>query len=236
MLNRDVIQWFLDKQDTNTLKTVLTRLAGIVVMNDNPESIKRQLINVLESKATKFGFEDSSRYDDLKKKEGVADYIWSVICDLSLDCNTRMIKKFIGYYGDKNNGNGVQETLQLLRDKVSDLSEKNQQLDIENKQQSTEIDDLLSIKDDQRKKLKANEEVIVKQIKEIEELRASQSALKEKVENLFAQNSYLRNRKSYTSEVINYENEKQVFAVLKIMLKLVDLILIVTTLLTFILL
>ena len=184
-------------------------------MNDNPESIKRQLINVLESKAIKFGFEDSSRYDDLKKKAGAADYIWSVICDLSLDCNTRMIKNFIGYYGDKNDGNGVQETLQLLRDKVSDLSEKNQQLDIKSKQQSTEIDNLLTIKDKQRKQLKENEEVIAKQVKEIEELKASQAFLKKRVENLFAQNSYLRNRRSYTSEVINYENEKQVFAVLK---------------------
>ena len=115
MFNRDIIQWFLDKQDNNTLKTVLTRLAGVVAMNDNPESIKRQLINALESKAIKFGFEDSSRYDDLKKKSGAADYIWSVICDLSLDCNTLMIKNFIGYYGDKNDGQGVQETLQLLR-------------------------------------------------------------------------------------------------------------------------
>lgn len=68
MFNRDIIQWFLDKQDNNTLKTVLTRLAGVVAMNDNPESIKRQLINALESKAIKFGFEDSSRYDDLKKR------------------------------------------------------------------------------------------------------------------------------------------------------------------------
>lgn len=215
MFNRDIIQWFLDKQDNNTLKTVLTRLAGVVAMNDNPESIKRQLINALESKAIKFGFEDSSRYDDLKKKAGAADYIWSVICDLSLDCNTLMIKNFIGYYGDKNDGQGVQETLQLLRDKVSDLSEKNQQLDIESKQQSTEIDNLLTIKDKQRKQLKDNEEVIAKQVKEIEELRASQAALKEQVENLFSQNSYLRNRKSYTSEVINYENEKQVFSVLR---------------------
>ena len=215
MFNRDIIQWFLDKQDNNTLKTVLTRLAGVVAMNDNPESIKRQLINALESKAIKFGFEDSSRYDDLKKKAGAADYIWSVICDLSLDCNTLMIKNFIGYYGDKNDGQGVQETLQLLRDKVSDLSEKNQQLDIESKQQSTEIDNLLTIKDKQRKQLKENEEVIAKQAKEIEELRAAQSVLKKRIENLFSQNSYLRNRKSYTSEVINYENEKQVFAVLK---------------------
>lgn len=215
MFNRDIIQWFLDKQDNNTLKTVLTRLAGVVAMNDNPESIKRQLINALESKAIKFGFEDSSRYDDLKKKAGAADYIWSVICDLSLDCNTLMIKNFIGYYGDKNDGQGVQETLQLLRDKVSDLSEKNQQLDIESKQQSTEIDNLLTIKDKQRKQLKENEEVIAKQAKEIEKLRAAQSFLKKRIENLFSQNSYLRNRKSYTSEVINYENEKQVFAVLK---------------------
>lgn len=215
MFNRDIIQWFLDKQDNNTLKTVLTRLAGVVAMNDNPESIKRQLINALESKAIKFGFEDSSRYDDLKKKSGAADYIWSVICDLSLDCNTLMIKNFIGYYGDKNDGQGVQETLQLLRDKVDDLGEKNQQLDIKNKEQSKEIDELLNIRDEQRKQLKENEEVIAKQVKEIEELRASQATLKEQVENLFSQNSYLRNRKSYTSEVINYENEKQVFAVLK---------------------
>ncbi|WP_462371767.1 McrB family protein [Phascolarctobacterium succinatutens] len=184
-------------------------------MNDNPESIKRQLINALESKAIKFGFEDSSRYDDLKKKSGAADYIWSVICDLSLDCNTLMIKNFIGYYGDKNDGQGVQETLQLLRDKVDDLGEKNQQLDIKNKEQSKEIDELLNIRDEQRKQLKENEEVIAKQVKEIEELRASQAALKEQVENLFSQNSYLRNRKSYTSEVINYENEKQVFSVLR---------------------
>ena len=215
MFNRDIIQWFLDKQDNNTLKTVLTRLAGVVAMNDNPESIKRQLINALESKAIKFGFEDSSRYDDLKKKSGAADYIWSVICDLSLDCNTLMIKNFIGYYGDKNDGQGVQETLQLLRDKVDDLGEKNQQLDIKNKEQSKEIDELLNIRDEQRKQLKENEEVIAKQVKEIEELRASQAALKEQVENLFSQNSYLRNRKSYTSEVINYENEKQVFSVLR---------------------
>ena len=215
MFNRDIIQWFLDKQDNNTLKTVLTRLAGVVTMNDNPESIKRQLINALESKAIKFGFEDSSRYDDLKKKSGAADYIWSVICDLSLDCNTLMIKNFIGYYGDKNDGQGVQETLQLLRDKVDDLGEKNQQLDIKNKEQSKEIDELLNIRDEQRKQLKENEEVIAKQVKEIEELRASQAALKEQVENLFSQNSYLRNRKSYTSEVINYENEKQVFSVLR---------------------
>lgn len=215
MFNRDIIQWFLDKQDNNTLKTVLTRLAGVVAMNDNPESIKRQLINALESKAIKFGFEDSSRYDDLKKKAGAADYIWSVICDLSLDCNTLMIKNFIGYYGDKNDGQGVQETLQLLRDKVDDLGEKNQQLDIKNKEQSKEIDELLNIRDEQRKQLKENEEVIAKQVKEIEELRASQAALKEQVENLFSQNSYLRNRKSYTSEVINYENEKQVFSVLR---------------------
>lgn len=215
MFNRDVIQWFLDKQDTNTLKTILIRLAGVVAMNDNPESIKRQLINVLESKAIKFGFEDSSKYDDLKKKAGVADYIWSVICDLSLDCNTLMIKNFIGYYGDKNDGQGVQETLQLLRDKVDDLGEKNQQLDIKNKEQSKEINELLNIRDEQRKQLKANKEEIAKQVKEIEELRAAQAFLKKRVENLFAQNSYLRNRKSYTSEVINYENEKQVFAVLK---------------------
>ena len=215
MFNRDIIQWFLDKQDNNTLKTVLTRLAGVVAMNDNPESIKRQLINALESKAIKFGFEDSSRYDDLKKKAGAADYIWSVICDLSLDCNTLMIKNLIGYYGDKNDGQGVQETLQLLRDKVDDLGEKNQQLNIKNKEQSKEIDELLNIRDEQRKQLKENEEVIAKQVKEIEELRASQAALKEQVENLFSQNSYLRNRKSYTSEVINYENEKQVFSVLK---------------------
>lgn len=215
MFNRDVIQWFLDKQDTNTLKTILIRLAGVVAMNDNPESIKRQLINALESKAIKFGFEDSSRYDDLKKKSGAADYIWSVICDLSLDCNTLMIKNFIGYYGDKNDGQGVQETLQLLRDKVDDLGEKNQQLDIKNKEQSKEIDELLNIRDEQRKQLKENEEVIAKQVKEIEELRASQATLKEQVENLFSQNSYLRNRKSYTSEVINYENEKQVFSVLR---------------------
>ena len=215
MFNRDIIQWFLDKQDNNTLKTVLTRLAGVVAMNDNPESIKRQLINALESKAIKFGFEDSSRYDDLKKKSGAADYIWSVICDLSLDCNTLMIKNFIGYYGDKNDGQGVQETLQLLRDKVDDLGEKNQQLDIKNKEQSKEIHELLNIRDEQRKQLKENEEVIAKQVKEIEELRASQAALKEQVENLFSQNSYLRNRKSYTSEVINYENEKQVFSVLR---------------------
>lgn len=215
MFNRDIIQWFLDKQDNNTLKTVLTRLAGVVAMNDNPESIKRQLINALESKAIKFGFEDSSRYDDLKKKSGAADYIWSVICDLSLDCNTLMIKNFIGYYGDKNDGQGVQETLQLLRDKVDDLGEKNQQLDIKNKEQSKEIDELLNIRDEQRKQLKENEEVIAKQVKEIEELRASQATLKEQVENLFSQNSYLRNRKSYTSEVINYENEKQVFSVLR---------------------
>lgn len=215
MFNRDIIQWFLDKQDNNTLKTVLTRLAGVVAMNDNPESIKRQLINALESKAIKFGFEDSSRYDDLKKKSGAADYIWSVICDLSLDCNTLMINNFIGYYGDKNDGQGVQETLQLLRDKVDDLGEKNQQLDIKNKEQSKEIDELLNIRDEQRKQLKENEEVIAKQVKEIEELRASQAALKEQVENLFSQNSYLRNRKSYTSEVINYENEKQVFSVLR---------------------
>lgn len=215
MFNRDIIQWFLDKQDNNTLKTVLTRLAGVVAMNDNPESIKRQLINALESKAIKFGFEDSSRYDDLKKKSGAADYIWSVICDLSLDCNTLMIKNFIGYYGDKNDGQGVQETLQLLRDKVDDLGEKNQQLDIKNKEQSKEIDELLNIRDEHRKQLKENEEVIAKQVKEIEELRASQAALKEQVENLFSQNSYLRNRKSYTSEVINYENEKQVFSVLR---------------------
>lgn len=215
MFNRDIIQWFLDKQDNNTLKTVLTRLAGVVTMNDNPESIKRQLINALESKAIKFGFEDSSRYDDLKKKSGAADYIWSVICDLSLDCNTLMIKNFIGYYGDKNDGQGVQETLQLLRDKVDDLGEKNQQLDIKNKEQSKEIDELLNIRDEQRKQLKENEEVIAKQVKEMEELRASQAALKEQVENLFSQNSYLRNRKSYTSEVINYENEKQVFSVLR---------------------
>lgn len=215
MFNRDIIQWFLDKQDNNTLKTVLTRLAGVVAMNDNPESIKRQLINALESKAIKFGFEDSSRYDDLKKKSGAADYIWSVICDLSLDCNTLMIKNFIGYYGDKNDGQGVQETLQLLRDKVDDFGEKNQQLDIKNKEQSKEIDELLNIRDEQRKQLKENEEVIAKQVKEIEELRASQAALKEQVENLFSQNSYLRNRKSYTSEVINYENEKQVFSVLR---------------------
>ncbi|WP_304278200.1 McrB family protein [Phascolarctobacterium succinatutens] len=184
-------------------------------MNDNPESIKRQLINVLESKAIKFGFEDSSKYGDLKKKAGVADYIWSVICDLSLDCNTLMIKNFIGYYGDKNDGQGVQETLQLLRDKVDDLGEKNQQLDIKNKEQSKEINELLNIRDEQRKQLKANKEEIAKQVKEIEELRAAQAFLKKRVENLFAQNSYLRNRKSYTSEVINYENEKQVFAVLK---------------------
>ncbi len=215
MFNRDVIQWFLDKQDTNTLKRILIRLAGVVAMNDNPESIKRQLINVLESKAIKFGFEDSSKYDDLKKKAGVADYIWSVICDLSLDCNTLMIKNFIGYYGDKNDGQGVQETLQLLRDKVDDLGEKNQQLDIKNKEQSKEINELLNIRDEQRKQLKANKEEIAKQVKEIEELRAAQAFLKKRVENLFAQNSYLRNRKSYTSEVINYENEKQVFAVLK---------------------
>lgn len=215
MYNRDVIQWFLDKQDTNTLKTILIRLAGVVAMNDNPESIKRQLINVLESKAIKFGFEDSSKYDDLKKKAGVADYIWSVICDLSLDCNTLMIKNFIGYYGDKNDGQGVQETLQLLRDKVDDLGEKNQQLDIKNKEQSKEINELLNIRDEQRKQLKANKEEIAKQVREIEELRAAQAFLKKRVENLFAQNSYLRNRKSYTSEVINYENEKQVFAVLK---------------------
>ena len=215
MFNRDVIQWFLDKQDTNTLKTILIRLAGVVAMNDNPESIKRQLINVLESKAIKFGFEDSSKYGDLKKKAGVADYIWSVICDLSLDCNTLMIKNFIGYYGDKNDGQGVQETLQLLRDKVDDLGEKNQQLDIKNKEQSKEINELLNIRDEQRKQLKANKEEIAKQVKEIEELRASQAALKEQVENLFSQNSYLRNRKSYTSEVINYENEKQVFSVLR---------------------
>ena len=215
MFNRDIIQWFLDKQDNNTLKTVLTRLAGVVAMNDNPESIKRQLINVLESKAIKFGFEDSSKYDDLKKKAGVADYIWSVICDLSLDCNTLMIKNFIGYYGDKNDGQGVQETLQLLRDKVDDLGEKNQQLDIKNKEQSKEINELLNIRDEQRKQLKANKEEIAKQVREIEELRAAQAFLKKRVENLFAQNSYLRNRKSYTSEVINYENEKQVFAVLK---------------------
>lgn len=215
MFNRDVIQWFLDKLDTNTLKTILIRLAGVVAMNDNPESIKRQLINVLESKAIKFGFEDSSKYDDLKKKAGVADYIWSVICDLSLDCNTLMIKNFIGYYGDKNDGQGVQETLQLLRDKVDDLGEKNQQLDIKNKEQSKEINELLNIRDEQRKQLKANKEEIAKQVKEIEELRAAQAFLKKRVENLFAQNSYLRNRKSYTSEVINYENEKQVFAVLK---------------------
>lgn len=215
MFNRDIIQWFLDKQDNNTLKIVLTRLAGVVAMNDNPESIKRQLINALESKAIKFGFEDSSRYDDLKKKSGAADYIWSIICDLSLDCNTLMIKNFIGYYGDKNDGQGVQETLQLLRDKVDDFGEKNQQLDIKNKEQSKEIDELLNIRDEQRKQLKENEEVIAKQVKEIEELRASQAALKEQVENLFSQNSYLRNRKSYTSEVINYENEKQVFSVLR---------------------
>ena len=35
MFNRDIIQWFLDKQDNNTLKTVLTRLAGVVAMNEN---------------------------------------------------------------------------------------------------------------------------------------------------------------------------------------------------------
>ena len=93
--------------------------------------------------------------DDLKKKAGVADYIWSVICDLSLDCNTLMIKNFIGYYGDKNDGQGVQETLQLLRDKVDDLGEKNQQLDIKNKEQSKEINELLNIRDEQRKQLKA---------------------------------------------------------------------------------
>ena len=33
-----------------------------------------------------------------------------------------------------------------------------------------------------------------------------------KLDNLTAQNTYLRNRKSYTSEVINYENEEQLFA------------------------
>ena len=36
--------------------------------------------------------------------------------------------------------------------------------------------------------------------------------LQKKLDNLTAQNTYLRNRKSYTSEVINYENEEQLFA------------------------
>ena len=76
------------------------------------------------------------------------------------------------------------------------MSEKNQQLDIESKQQSTEIDNLLTIKDKQRKQLKENEEVIAKQAKEIEELRAAQSFLKKRIENLFSQNSYLRNRRN----------------------------------------
>lgn len=212
MFNKEVIKWFLDKQNNNTLKKVLTELANVDLKEDSPESIKNQLISALQIKAKRYGFQDRIGYDNLKEKVGLEYYIWSVICDLSLDCNTLMIKTFIGYYDSKDSENRLQETLQLLRDKVDTLVGKNQQLYMKNKQQSKEIDNLLTTKDEQRKQLKKNEELISKQAMQINELREDKTALEEKVENLLAQNSYLRNRKSYTSEVINYEDEKQVFA------------------------
>ena len=211
VFNIEVIKWFLDKQEKYTLKSILNRFCFIQTSDYNIELIKKKIIDTLATKHDVSRLHTKDAFSDVKKNVGLVDYVWLVLCDLSQDVNTAMIKDMIGYSLSMNNTESMLENIQLLKEKVKHLEKTNKTLTIETQQLKKANDELINQKDEQKKEIRISEEKLRNQEKELEALNEECLTLRETVGNLSLQNTYLRNRKSYTSEVINYTDEKQVF-------------------------
>lgn len=209
MYNKEVIKWFLDQQEVNTLKSILSRFAVAITSNER-EDVTNAVFSALSNVNKHSGFETQRAYEDLKKEIGLVDYVWCVLCDLALDYNVQIIKAFIGYVAEDTTV--LSENNKLLREKVKSLEKQLNELAVVKQQLTKEKGDLITQKDVQKKLLRENEAKIKEQEEILNNLSAHCASLKNTIENLSAQNSYLRNRKSYTSEVINYEDDGQVFS------------------------
>lgn len=210
MFNLDVINWFLDKQDTGVLITMIgTKYIGNGSSMDH-EQCKKKVIELLPNHMTHMKFATQQAYESLKQNLGIAEYVWHVICDLSIDYNTDIIKRMIGYI-DFQPSNSI-DTVDLLKNTIKELNDKNKQLSIDLLELRKSNKELIDVKDEQKKKLRDNATLLSEQEASIVSLEEKCNELQKKLDNLTAQNTYLRNRKSYTSEVINYENEEQLFA------------------------
>lgn len=209
MFNLDVIKWFLDKQEISVLRTMIgTKLIANSDFMDH-EQCKKKVIELLPNHETDMKFATQQAYESLKQNLGIEAYIWHVIWDLSIDYNTDIIKGMIGYIDIQPSNDN--DTVNLLKDTIKELNEKNKQLSIELLELRKSNKELINTKDEQKKELRDNATLLSEQEASIVSLKEKCNELQKKLCNLTEQNTYLRNRKSYTSEVINYENEKQLF-------------------------
>ena len=152
MYNKEVIKWFLDQQEVNTLKSILSRFAVTITSNER-EDVTNAVFSALSNVNKHSGFETQRAYEDLKKI-GLVDYVWCVLCDLALDYNVQIIKGLIGYVTE--DATVLSENNKLLRDKVKSLEKQLNELSVFKQQLSKEKDDLITQKDEKKKLLREN--------------------------------------------------------------------------------
>lgn len=207
MSNKEIIEWYLRNQNIESLRSLIKHVLGETFNSNSAESCINKIKEILSSDGGISKLQDLKSYLELQKSVSRECYSWTILCDLNSNYNKEIIAELIGYKASIPGGTKVD----YKDDYVESLKKEISSLKIANSELTKIKEDALNERDKSKNDLNNANLELEKVKNDFDNFKCEYDRLKLCVDNLKKQNEYLRNRKSYTSETINYTNDKDAF-------------------------